>query len=360
MKRNRFTASLFRIVLLWMVFALACACAGRSRPESYDNVKQGDIEDLLAAEAASPLADKGLLVEQVSTALPPQEDIYRIGPNDVLNIIVLDHEELSSPRDFNKGIVGTIVKKDGYIYVPIIGRVKAAGHTVEEFIDIFQTHLAHFIIDPQISIDVLRYESQKFYVLGQVGKPGVFPVDGDTTLLEAIALAGGALPDGNLERAYVVRNNALLPINLADILLRGDTRRNIFMADRDLVYIPSSADQTVYVLGEVRKPGTVAIPGNRLSLGAAIAEAGGLLHVEAKKNDIKLIRGNWQSPVVYTIRYDAILVYGDRILLQPGDRVVVEPTGLTTMSRYMQQILPFLVGLDTATQTYDRVGGPLP
>lgn len=339
----------------FLIFILVCSCAGRSHPESQDGVVEGDFEDLLKATQDAPLADKGVMVEEITTELPSQEDVYRIGPNDVLNIIVLGHDELSSPRDFNKGIVGTVVKKDGFIYVPIIGKVKAEGYTAEEFIDVFTKYLQQFILDPQVSIDVLQYKSQKFFVLGMVKKPGAFAVDGSVTLLEAIGLAGGIDETGNLERAYIVRNNGLLPINLADLILRGDTSRNIRMMDGDLVYVPSSADQTVYVLGEVPRPGTVQIVSNRLTLAQALAEAGGILHVEAKKNDIKVIRGNWQNPVVYTVEYDAILVHGDRILLQPGDRVVVAPTGLTTLTRYMQQLLPFLVGADSATATYKRM-----
>ncbi len=348
----------FKIVDKYMIiimFFLVSACAGRSHPESMDNVKKGDIDDLLndTNDAENTVAD--LQVEHVSTTLPKQEDVYRIGPNDILNIMVLDHEELSSVRDFNKGIVGTVVKKDGYIYVPIVGKIKAAGYTVPEFIDIFRKHLINYIVEPHVSIDILQYKSQKFYILGSVRKPGVFPVDGDTTLLEGIGMAGGVPPEGNLERAYVIRDNTLLPINLADLLLRGDTSRNIYMQDKDLVYIPNAADQTVYVLGEVEKPGAINIVSNRLSLGQAIAEAGGLKPIQARKNKIRIIRGSWQSPTIYTIKYDAILVYGDKIWLHPGDRVVIEPTGLTTLSRYMLQILPFLIGLDHATSIYSRV-----
>lgn len=340
-------------IILFLLIAISCA--GRSNPESLDNVETGSFEDLLKASSQTPLTDKGLMVEQIDTKMPSQEDVYYIGPNDVLNIIVLGHDELSSPRDFNKGIVGTVVKKDGHIYVPIIGKVKAVGYTAEEFIDVFTKHIEQYILEPHVSIDVLQYKSQKFFVLGQVQKPGAFSVDGSTSLLEAIGLAGGISELGNLERAYVVRENGLLPISLADLLLRGDTRRNIRMKDGDLVYVPSSADQTVYVLGEVPRPGTVKIVSNRLTLGQALAEAGGVLHVEAKRNKIKVIRGSWQNPTVYTVSYDAILVHGDKVLLQPGDKVVVQPTGLTTLTRYMQQLLPFLVGADSATSIYKRM-----
>lgn len=340
-----------RVTALVAALAAALSCGGPSG-------RKGDVKDLYAAPDDSesvPLSSKALSVERVETALPAQVDEYRIGANDVLNIVVLGHEELSSVRDFNRGIVGTIVKKDGNIYLPIVGTIRAAGYTVEEFHGILREALKQFVVDPQISVDVLKYESQKFFVLGFVREPGAYPVDGDTTLLEAIGLAKGVLPEGSLERAYFVRGRALLPINLADLLLRGDTSRNVYMQDRDLVYVPSGADQKVYVLGEVRDPGVVPIENGRLSLAQAIAECGGLLPIEADEGSIKLIRGSWQEPIVYTLDWDEVLEEGDKILLRAGDRIVVSPTTLTTMSRYMEQILPLLLGADRSLNIYSQV-----
>jgi len=343
---NHIAASALLFCSVWVL-----ACGGVK-------ARGGNLEDLLMADKDNkdiPLLDKGVKVEHMTTALPEQIDEYRIGPNDILNILVLDHEEFSSARDFNRGIVGTVVKKDGNIYVPIIGKIKASDYTIEEFHKIYRDKLATFIKDPQLTVDVLKYESQKFYVLGEVNSPGAFPVDGDTTLLEALGMAKGVLPEGNLERAYVIRDRSLLPINLADILLRGDTSRNIYMKDKDLVYVPSSADQTVYVLGEVPKPGSIQIKSSRLSLAQALAEAGGILPKEADKSNIKLIRGSWQKPTIYTLSYDEVLKKGDLIMLRPGDRIVVEPTTLTVLSRYMEQLLPFLLGADHGTAIYYRV-----
>jgi len=338
--------------LVAALILLLAACGG---PRG----REGSLDELLAAgsEVADvPLSARGLHVEVVSTDLPPQVMEYRIGPNDVLNIVVLDHEEFSSPRarDYTGGVLGTVVRKDGQVHIPMVGPVPAAGLTLEEFQEMLREHLGRFVKTPHLSVDILRYESQKFYVLGEVNRPGAFAVTGATTLLEGIGLAGGVKPEGNLERAYVVRDGALLPINLASLLLRGDTSRNVYMRHMDLVYIPSAADQTVYVLGEVLRPGAVPIRESRLNLAQALAEAGGLKHVEARRRSIKLIRGSWQEPTVYTLKYDTVLELGDRIRLEPGDRVVVTPTTLTTMSRYMEQILPFLQGADYATRIYGQ------
>ncbi len=204
-----------------------------------------------------------------------QVDEYRIGKNDILNIYVVDHPEMSSQRVNIGEISGTVVQKDGFVYLPVAGKVQAAGFTVVEFAEHLRTTAASYIVAPEVSVEVLRYASQKFYVLGRVAKPGAFPVDGDTTLLEGLGFAGGTLPDGDLEGAYVLRGGQLLPISLADILLRGDVERNVLMRDRDVVFVPDSADKKVYVLGEVAKPSVVPIQRERITLAEALAAAGG-------------------------------------------------------------------------------------
>ena len=112
---------------------------------------------------------------------------------------------------------------------------------------------------PLVSVRVLRYRSQKFLVLGGVEKPGAFAVDGSTTLLEGVAHAEGIRDGADVERAYVVRRSALVPVNLGDLLLRGETGKNIVMRDGDVVFVPPEIRQEVYVLGEVRQPGRIAI-----------------------------------------------------------------------------------------------------
>lgn len=317
------------------------------------------MEELLSPQATEEsLRTRATLVETVAAELPPQIDEYLIGANDVLNIVVLGHDELSSPRDFNRGIVGTVVRKDGKVHLPIVGPIQAAGLKLEDFEGDLREHLTSYIREPQLTVDVLRYESQKFHVLGEVNKPGTFSVDGHTTLLEAIGRAGGVKTEANLESAYVIRGNALLPISIADILLRGDTRRNVFMRAGDVIYVPSTYDMKVYVLGEVPRPGAIAMPVGRMSLAQALAEAGGLKHVEARQRAIRVVRGGWSEPTVYTLSYESILAHGEAIALQPGDRVVVEPTGLTSATRYMQQLLPFLNATDLGWRLYDRAKSP--
>lgn len=340
-RRNLLT-SLAPIVL----FALCACSAGKFR---YDNLKErdgvavGDLEDLIAA-GNTPTALADMKVERVTYDFTAERDEYRIGKNDVLNIYVMNHPELSSQRVELGQLSGTTVRKDGKVYMPVIGAVQAEGLTITEFENKLRETAAQFVVDPQVNIEVLKHESQKFFVLGQVRQPGVFAADGDTTLLEGLALAGGALPEGNLQGGYVVRNGKLLPIDLSEMLRGGDTSRNVYMRGGDLIYIPDNADQKVYVLGEVAQPQPVAIVGNRITLAEALAAAGGPVPARARR-ELAILRGGFAHPTVYIVDLDKALLVDESVLLRPGDRIVIAPTGLATASRYMEQIMPFLQGV---------------
>jgi polysaccharide export outer membrane protein len=337
-----------RALIASLALAAITACsAGKFR---YDRYKDGeevdvrDLEELLRDGAApSPLSDE-LQVEQVDYDFSADKDEYRLGKNDVLNIFVLDHPELSSQRVNLGEISGTTIRKDGKIHLPVVGALKAEGLTLTEFEAALQTEVARYVVSPHVHIEILQHESQKFYVLGEVIHPGVFPVDGDTTLIEAVGLAGGIPPTADLESATVVRNGQLLPINLADILRRGDVSRNVHMQAGDLVYVPDNVAKKVYVLGEVRQPTAVQIERGSVTLAEALATAQGPTPASARR-ELAVIRGGFAKPIVYRIDLEKALLYDDQIKLRPGDRVVVAPTGLVTASRYMQQVLPFLVGV---------------
>ncbi|MGB1698742.1 MAG: polysaccharide biosynthesis/export family protein [Nannocystaceae bacterium] len=339
------------IVALCALSATACV-SSRYRFDKVAN-REGDkvelksLEDLIAdsqrAVSEGGNGPVGISREVAEYDFSNEKDEYILGPNDALNIFVVGHPEMSSQRVNLGELSGTVIQKDGFIYMPVLGKVQAAGMNLVDF----RAHLlevaANYLVDPQLSVDILRFESQKFFVLGEVGRPGAFPVDGDTSLLEGLGLAEGVKETGNLEAAYFVRDGEIMPINLADLLLRGDISRNVLMRRGDVVFVPNASDQKVFVLGEVKNPAAVPITQNRITLAEALAVAGGPSLDRARK-ELAVIRGGFAKPVIYTIDMEQALLYDDQIVLRPGDRVVVAPTGLSSSSRYMQQVLPFLQG----------------
>jgi polysaccharide export outer membrane protein len=305
--------------------------------DASDGVEMRELEDLMRDGTAPVQA------QQVEYDFAAERDEYLLGRNDVLAIFVMDHPELSSPTLQVGQQGGTTIRKDGRVHLPVVGPVPAAGLTLTEFEQRLREATARFVVAPQVSVEIVRHESQKFFVLGQVRQPGAFAVDGDTTVLEGLSLAGGIPETGDLGGATVVRDGTILPVDLAAMVEGGDTSRNVYMRAGDVVYVPSRADAKVFVLGEVQAPGVVPITGTRVTLAEALATAGGPTPARARR-ELAVIRGGFAKPVVYRVDLEQALLFDDRVLLRPGDRVVVAPTGLSMASRYMQQILPFLQG----------------
>lgn len=142
------------------------------------------------------------------------DDTYVIGDEDVLSISVW--KEL----DLTKVIP---VRSDGKISLPLVGEVQAAGLTPAQLAEDLTAALRGFITDPQVTVIVQEIKSRNFNILGQVTKPGSYPLTADTTVVDAIALAGGFRDFAKKKSIYVVRKAAngseiRLPFNYEDFI----------------------------------------------------------------------------------------------------------------------------------------------
>lgn len=326
-----------------LALSLTPGCAGGKfrygdHEEQVHGFESRDLEQLIA-DGSAPLQR-----EQIAYDFSAERDDYRLGRNDVLDIAMLGHPEIGSRESTPGSRLGITVRKDGNVWLPVIGPVVAEGQTLVEFEASLRKAATRFYVDPQVSVEILRHESQKFFVVGEVRAPGAFPVDGDTTLLEALTLAGGVPETGDLTSGTIVRDGKPLPIDLHGLAKLGDLTRNVFMRAGDVVFIPDNSVQKVFVLGEVKNPGVVKIQRTQLTLAEALATTGGPTPAKSRR-ELAVIRGGFAQPVVYRIDLEEALLRDDLIRLRPGDRVVIAPTGLATASRYMEQFLPFLVGV---------------
>ena len=123
----------------------------------------------------------GLFISIPST-IKAQED-YILGPEDILEIIVWGHDDLKREMP---------VSLEGKISFPLIGEVTAAGTTTQQLEKSIAKKLAEgYIIHPQVTVTVKEYKSQKFFIMGEVKKPGRYDLEPGTTVLMAISLGGG-------------------------------------------------------------------------------------------------------------------------------------------------------------------------
>lgn len=161
---------------------------------------------------------------------------YTIGPEDVLEITVWRNTDLSKV---------VAVRPDGRISLPLIGDVVAAGRTAAQVADAIAEKLKEFKENPQVSIVVKEVNSYAIYVLGEVTKPGKYPLKSKTTLLQAITLASGFTPAAARNKIVVFRFGELggkdtkIKASYDDIIMRDESPQNIQLKPGDTIVVPS-------------------------------------------------------------------------------------------------------------------------
>lgn len=163
---------------------------------------------------------------------------YIIGPEDVLDITVWKNVDLSKTVQ---------VRPDGRISLPLIGDVIAVGRTSAQLTDDIGARLKAYMENPTISIVVKEVNSYAIFVLGEVARPGRYPLKSKTTLLQAVTLAGGFTAVASRNKIVVFRfakdGEPLTKIkaNYDDIVLRDGTNQNIELKPGDTIVVPSES-----------------------------------------------------------------------------------------------------------------------
>ena len=241
---------------------------------------------------------------------------YVIGSQDVLNIQVFDQTDLGGKYT---------VETDGTFSFPLFGRVKAAGLTLRNFEYELKRRLADgYFKNPQVTVGVEQYRSQRVFVSGEVRQPGVVALTGGMTLIEALSRAGSTLPSSSGEVAIVRApkgaNGPVMPgsgdageVFRASIrdLEAGTLSQNIELHDGDTIFVPRAA--SVYVFGQVKNPGAYPVQKDTTIL-QALSLAGGVTENGAM-NRIRVSR------MVDGEKQDLKVKLND--IVQPGDTIIV-------------------------------------
>ena len=215
------------------------------------------------ARAAAPVSSAA---PPAATAPATAAEDYRLGPGDLLRIVVFDHDEMT---------LDARVSQSGNISFPLIGQVPLAGLSTHEAETLIAKRLSDggFLSRPQVSILVSDFESQKVSVMGQVAKAGQFPIDSTKSVLDVLAMAGGLQNDTAGNEATLVRADGTHADIDLERLFAGDPAMNLAVRDGDTVFVQPAAQ--FYVYGEVQHPGQYRLPA-RTTLSQAISIGGGL------------------------------------------------------------------------------------
>ncbi len=265
---------------------------------------------------------------------------YRVGPGDTLDIEVAENADTRRT---------TKVMPDGMLYYDVAKGIKAEGMSLKEISTELSTQLVDDYINPIVTVNVFVADSQRFWMLGQIGTPGAYSIQKPTTVIDAISIGGGLLSNdqtfevGNpeaadLKRAILIRNGDLIPVDFNALIREGDMSQNVYVQAGDYIYIPSLANRSIYVLGEVIQPGPVFYE-EGASLLTAISAAGGI-DKEAVKSKALILRGNTHNPQVAVVNIEAVMRGREPDLkLEGGDIIWVPRTAWTKLKEYTEAVL---------------------
>ncbi len=319
---------------------------------------------------------------------------YRIGKKDILSITVWDHPELTIPSE-DAASAGHVVDNDGRFYFPYAGKVHASGKTTAEVRDTLETKLKSFITNPQISVRVALFRSQKAYISGAVPKTTTLSInDVPTTVRDAISKSGGVIPNQFTGRASLARGNQKIVIDLNRMLKHNDNRQNFLLKNNDRLHIIEkdqlaeeirkqnvlnpiklqfelqkersiarlkkqlerelkSEQAKVFVMGEVHKPGSVRYQvEDGMTLAEAINDSGSFREETANPKGIFVIRKESSGdtiPTVYQLPLASVhsMLLAEQFTIRPRDIIYVTATPSIRWNRVLAQLIPSLTLVNT-------------
>ena len=265
-----------------------------------------------ALVAALMVLSAASLSARQQTAQPVAATDYVVGPADVLVITSYDQDDLSGRF---------AVENDGTFTFPMVGRVSVGGKTLREVEAALEALLVErgFFKNPEITVTVDQYRSQKIFVLGEVRKPGVYTLSGMMRLVEALALADSMLPTAGSEiviipasdRGTSTGDKEVTRVDLDD-LESGQISANMTLHDGDTILVPRA--ENVYVFGQVKNPGAYPRQQDDMTVLQALSLAGGVTDRGATGR-IEIVR------LVDGERHEIEVDFGDQVLA--GDTIIV-------------------------------------
>ena len=235
-----------------------------------------------------------LALAQAPKADTTKADTARIetilGPGDVIRATVFQNPDLA---------VESRISESGQINFPLIGGVTVGGLTIPVAEKRVETLLRErgFVLKPQVTIQVVRTLSSQVSVLGQVGRPGRYPIEMTSSKVsEMIAAAGGVVPGGADVVTLVGTRNGdpvKLDIDLPSILQSGRAELDVQLENGDIIYVDRAP--TIYIYGEVQRPGQLRLE-RGMTLMQVLAAAGGL-SARGTERGIKVHRRDAQGQV---------------------------------------------------------------
>jgi polysaccharide export outer membrane protein len=332
-----------------------------------DSAPPGVLIDITPQLLKQQQAELATDIDQEIKELFGHTQPYRIGPGDILNIVVWDHPELQLMPVVSNRNTGSLtqvdigngynVSENGKIQFPYVGIQQVAGMTELEIRDMLMKKLAAYVNDPQITVRVQSYRNRRVYVDGEVRTPGLQVMDDmPMSLPEVLNRAGGFTKEADRSSIIVTRANKSTRVSLPELLRLGINPNKVMLANGDMVRVRSNEDNKVFVMGEVLDPRTQPMRDGHWTLADALGAAGGPNPLTAQVNQIYVIRkGENDDASIFHLNgsIPSAFVLANAFQLKANDLVYIDPASVVRWQRVISNILPSYAAV-TATRNATR------
>jgi polysaccharide biosynthesis/export protein len=321
-----------------------------------------------AAVSAAPAAGPASSAPLPLTVTEVYNDLYVLGPGDGLQLTFTDPSAAA--------IGGAVsILPDGTSTLSLLGSVQLTGLTIGQATRWLTSLYAKQLVRPELILSLVSPRPVKVTIIGEVGRPGLYPLASFSTPVSAIQTAGGVTLNADIRKVLLRRlagpdgSQKQTVLDLAQVFQVGNQRQNPILFDGDTIVVARTEDLipeeilqigatnlapatiNVSVIGEVRSPGNLSLPANT-PLAEAIFRAGGAENWRANKNDIELVRLNRNGTTtreVYSYRDGIGVSKGLNPPLRDRDTIIVNRTFYAEALDVINQVI---VPLSQAASSY--------
>ncbi|ENX61614.1 MULTISPECIES: polysaccharide biosynthesis/export family protein [Acinetobacter] len=346
-------------------------CAVTSGLQTYDIPEKGhykteqgaevSVVQLTQANLQMPLYTENSDSSDLASLFHSQSTPYRLSSGDVLSIQLWAYPEITPPtlQDSNNiQASGYSIDSNGNLYLPLIGKVHAAGQTVLELNKNLRNSFAHYLKTPDVIVRVLSYEGNRYFVNGQVMKSGQYTLkDQPISLYTALSMAGGVNPEtGDNTAIQLIRQGISYNLNLVDLEKKGFSLHKLLIRPNDTIFVNTKQNQKLYVMGESSKSQALPLRDQGMTLSDVLGESEGINPYSASAARIYILRTNLadRHSTLYHLNLSSLgnLALANQFKMQRNDIVYIDATGLTRWQRMVNQIIPF----SNALYSFDQLG----
>jgi polysaccharide export outer membrane protein len=335
------------LVLPLVIFLTNCSSIDKK-----DFTQQGNF--LVKEIPASIELNGNATVEEIPVTISTQnaksyEKDYRIGAGDILNINVFEEPGLSNLQ--------VRIDGEGCIQLPMVERIPVEGKTLSELQTELKNAYSSAFQKPWVTVEIVTYRSHPVYLLGQFNNPGIVYMEGPTNILQALAHGKGFSEMAYLRGACVIRDKQIQPIDIYQILNKGNIEHNIWLTPHDTIYVPDIREQSIFIFGQIEQPGMLSIPNQSLTLMQAVSRSGGLITGTAKTDEIRIIRSESVTQGKMMLVDLGRIFKGDApdVKLMAGDIIFIPQNTLADWNEFINAINPTLTMVSNSLTPFVQV-----